>query len=139
MLGTKRLEMLGPRHVPLFLADVARNSSAATAKMLTAAGVTPRMLIALCGVSPIERSSGSRQYCRLNRGGDRQTNAALNGIVQTRLRFDPHTRDYYERRTKEGETGTKSSDAANATPPARCSTWSGPHCHDPRHRGCCEI
>ncbi|MHB6909032.1 tyrosine-type recombinase/integrase [Streptomyces sp. DB-54] len=32
MLGTKRLEALGPRHVRVFLADVARKSSPATAK-----------------------------------------------------------------------------------------------------------
>nr|WP_246102919.1 IS110 family transposase [Streptomyces piniterrae] len=93
---------------------------------------------ALCGVSPVERSSGTRQYCRLNRGGDRQANAALHRIVQTRLRFDPRTQDYYERRTKEGKSRRESSDASNATPPARCSTWSGPHSHDPRHR-CCVI
>ncbi|MDC7336179.1 transposase [Streptomyces lydicus] len=36
---------------------------------------------ALCGVSPVERSSGSRQYRRLNRGGDRQGNAALGAAV----------------------------------------------------------
>ncbi|MFJ9362379.1 hypothetical protein [Streptomyces mirabilis] len=30
----------------------------------------------MCGVSPVERSSGSRQYRRLNRGGDRDANAA---------------------------------------------------------------
>ena len=59
---------------------------------------------ALCGVSPVERSSGSRQYRRLNRGGDRQANAALHRIVQTRLRVDPRTQDYYERRSKEGNT-----------------------------------
>ncbi|WP_373034405.1 transposase [Streptomyces sp. NRRL B-2790] len=59
---------------------------------------------ALCGVSPVERSSGSRRYRRLNRGGDRQANAALHRIVQTRLRFDPRTQDYYERRSKEGKT-----------------------------------
>jgi transposase len=59
---------------------------------------------ALCGVSPVERSSGARQYRRLNRGGDRQANAALHRIVQTRLRFDPRTQDYYERRTKESKT-----------------------------------
>lgn len=44
---------------------------------------------ALCGVSPVERSSGRRQYRRLNRGGDRQANAAINRIVFTRLRVDP--------------------------------------------------
>ncbi|WP_405843153.1 transposase [Streptomyces platensis] len=59
---------------------------------------------ALCGASPVERSSGTRQYRRLNRGGDRQANAALHRIVRARLRFDPRTRDYYERRTKEGKT-----------------------------------
>ncbi|MDT0454413.1 IS110 family transposase [Streptomyces sp. DSM 41527] len=59
---------------------------------------------ALCGVSPVERSSGTRQYRRLNRGGDRQANAALHRIVQTRLRFDPRTQDYFERRVKEGKT-----------------------------------
>uniref|UniRef100_UPI0026C531E5 transposase n=1 Tax=Streptomyces cyaneochromogenes TaxID=2496836 RepID=UPI0026C531E5 len=59
---------------------------------------------ALCGVSPVERSSGSRQYRRLNRGGDRQANAALHRVVQTRLRADPRTQDYYERRGKEGKT-----------------------------------
>ena len=59
---------------------------------------------ALCGVSPVERSSGSRQFRRLNCGGDRQANAALHRIVQTRLRVDPRTRDYYEPRIKEGKT-----------------------------------
>ncbi|MEJ8651145.1 transposase [Streptomyces sp. MS1.AVA.3] len=56
------------------------------------------------GSAPSRCSSGSRQYRRLNRGGDRQANAALHRIVQTRLRFDPRTQDYYERRTKEGKT-----------------------------------
>ncbi|MFD8129874.1 transposase [Streptomyces mirabilis] len=59
---------------------------------------------ALCGVSPVERSSGRRQFRRLNRGGDRQANAALHRIVFSRLRVDPRTQDYYERRIKEGKT-----------------------------------
>lgn len=59
---------------------------------------------ALCGVSPVERSSGRRQYRRLNRGGDRQANAALHRIVLTRPRVDPRTQGYYERRIKEGKT-----------------------------------
>jgi transposase len=53
---------------------------------------------------PVERSSGSRQHCRLNRVGDRQANVALHRIAQTRLRFDPRTREYCERRVKEGKT-----------------------------------
>lgn len=59
---------------------------------------------ALRGVSPVERSSGRRHYHRLNRGGDRQANAARHRIVFTRLRVDPRTQDYYERRIKEGKT-----------------------------------
>ncbi|MEW2603443.1 IS110 family transposase [Streptomyces sp. NPDC047916] len=59
---------------------------------------------ALCGDSPVERSSGARQYRRLNCGGDRQASAALHRIVQTRLRFDPRAQEYYERRTRQGRT-----------------------------------
>ncbi len=57
---------------------------------------------ALCGAGPVERSSGRRQYRRPNRGGDRQADAALHRIVQTRLCFDRRTQDHYERRVKEG-------------------------------------
>ncbi|WP_369387631.1 transposase [Streptomyces sp. CG1] len=60
---------------------------------------------ALCGVGPVERSSGRRQLRRLNRGGDRQANAALHRIVFTRLRVDPRTQDYYGRRIKEARPG----------------------------------
>ncbi|MEU9271192.1 transposase [Streptomyces sp. NPDC048251] len=59
---------------------------------------------ALFGVSPVERSSGRRQFRRLNRGGDRQANAALHRIVFIRLRVDPRTPDYCERRIKEDKT-----------------------------------
>ncbi|MGY5044123.1 transposase [Streptomyces sp. 900105755] len=54
-------------------------------------------------VSPVERSSGSRQYRRPNRGGDRQANPALHRVVQTRLRVDPRTQEHYQRRSKEGK------------------------------------
>jgi transposase len=59
---------------------------------------------ALCGVSPVERSSGKTQRHRLNRGGNRQANAALFRIVLTRLRAEPRTIAYVERRTREGRT-----------------------------------
>ncbi|WP_406425498.1 hypothetical protein OH809_08205 [Streptomyces sp. NBC_00873] len=39
-----------------------------------------------------------------SRGGDRQANAALHRIVQTRLRFDPRAQEHYERRIKERKT-----------------------------------
>lgn len=65
---------------------------------------TEASFAALCGGSPIEHSSGRRSTRRLNHGGDRQANAALHRIVFTRLRHDPRTQAYYERRTQEGKT-----------------------------------
>ena len=56
----------------------------------------------LCGAAPIPASSGRTTRHRLNRGGDRQANAALYRVVLCRLRWDPRTRDYMQRRTKEG-------------------------------------
>lgn len=56
----------------------------------------------LCGVAPIPASSGKTTRHRLNRGGDRQANCALYRVVLCRLRWDPRTRDYMQRRTKEG-------------------------------------
>jgi len=56
----------------------------------------------LCGVAPLPASSGKTRRHRLNRGGDRQANAALYRVVLCRLRWDPRTRAYAERRTTEG-------------------------------------
>ena len=56
----------------------------------------------LCGVAPIPASSGKTHRHRLNRGGDRQANAALYRVVLSRMRWDPRTRDYVARRTTEG-------------------------------------
>ena len=58
----------------------------------------------LCGSAPIPASSGKTTRHRLNRGGDRAANAALYRIVICRLRWDPATRAYVERRTKEGRS-----------------------------------
>jgi transposase len=57
---------------------------------------------ALCGVSPIEASSGKTKRHRLNKGGDRQGNNALWTIANNRLIHDPETRAYAARRTAEG-------------------------------------
>ncbi|THV23569.1 IS110 family transposase [Glycomyces paridis] len=56
----------------------------------------------LCGIAPLPASSGQTHRHRLNRGGDRQANAAIHRIAITRLRWDPRTRAYMEKRTKEG-------------------------------------
>ena len=78
--------------------------------LLVAAGDNPERLRTeaawahLCGVAPIERSSGKVMRHRLNRGGDRQANQALWRIVMVRMVSDPRTRDYVERRTEEGRS-----------------------------------
>jgi len=72
------------------------------AALLITAGDNPERLgseasfAALCSVSPVEKSSGKSQRRRLNRGGDRQANAALHRIVVTRMRQDERTRLYLE-------------------------------------------
>jgi transposase len=59
---------------------------------------------ALCGVSPVEHSSGKSRHRRLNRGGNRQANAALYRIVLTRLRLEERTQNYLQRRISDGKT-----------------------------------
>jgi transposase len=59
---------------------------------------------ALCGACPVEASSGKTIRHRLNRGGDRQANAALHRIVIVRLRWHQPTKDYMARRLAEGKT-----------------------------------
>jgi transposase len=58
----------------------------------------------LCGSAPIPASSGKTTRRRLNPGGDRQANHALWQIVLTRMKSDPATRMYVERRSKEGKS-----------------------------------
>lgn len=59
---------------------------------------------AFCGTSPTAASSGKTQRRRLNRGVDRQANAAIYRIVITRLRWDARTQEYLQRRLSEGKT-----------------------------------
>jgi transposase len=80
------------------------------AALLIAAGDNPDRLTshaafaALCGVSPIEASSGKTTRHRLNRGGDRRANSALYTVVLTRLGREHRTRAYANRRTTEGKS-----------------------------------
>ena len=58
----------------------------------------------LAGVNPIPASSGNTVRHRINRGGDRRLNRALHMATVTRIRMDPRTRAYVEKRTAEGRT-----------------------------------
>jgi len=80
------------------------------AKLVCLAGDNPDRLrsqaafAALCGVSPVEASTGKIKRHRLNRGGDRQANNALYTIAMVRMQHHPETKAYVERRTTEGKT-----------------------------------
>lgn len=80
------------------------------ADLLIAAGSNPDRLkseasfAALCGTSPVDASSGRNEHHRLNRGGDRQANAALYRIIIVRLRYHQPTKDYMRRRLNQGLT-----------------------------------
>jgi len=123
------LRALG-RRIQLFQAEIAEHTRAITAlvrawrpDLLGCCGVGPIVAaIVLCawshpgrcrtdaafamlgGAAPIPASSGQTVRVRLNRSGDRQLNQALHLIVLTRLRYDPATRVYAQRRRAEGKT-----------------------------------
>jgi transposase len=56
------------------------------------------------GVAPLEASSGRTQRHRLDRGGNRQLNAALYRIAITQARYHAPARDYLERKRTEGKS-----------------------------------
>jgi transposase len=80
------------------------------ATLLIVAGDNPQRLgseasfASLCGVSPIEASSGKVVRHRLNRGGNREANRALYMICLSRMRRDQRTQEYVARRTAEGKS-----------------------------------
>ena len=80
------------------------------ATLLVTAGDNPERLRTerswahLCGVCPIPAGSGKTDgRHRLNRGGDRQANAAFYRIVLTRMSSHPATKTYVARKRAEGK------------------------------------
>jgi transposase len=96
------------RQVAPQLLDLFGVGAETAGQLLTSAGDNPERMHSeaafahLAGVAPIPASSGRTHRHRLNRGGDRAANNALHTIVLVRMRYDPRTRAYVERRTKEG-------------------------------------
>jgi transposase len=78
--------------------------------LLITAGDNPERLTsessfaALCGVSPVQASSGKTVRHRLNRAGNRQANHALWRIAMVRLIWDTASKEYLARRIAEGKT-----------------------------------
>ncbi|MFI1612704.1 transposase [Streptomyces platensis] len=84
----QRLARLVEHHLPQLPVGIGPDSAAT---LIVAMGHNPERLhseasfAALCGVSPIEHSSGRERCWRLNRGGDRQANSALHRMVHARI------------------------------------------------------
>jgi transposase len=80
------------------------------ATLLVLAGDNPERLnsevsfASLCGVSPVEASSGKVVRHRLNRGGKWDANRALHMICVVRMGSDRRTQHYVARRTAEGKS-----------------------------------
>ena len=78
------------------------------ATLLMCAGDNPDRLrsegafAALCGVTPVQASSGKTVRHRLNRGGNRNANSALWRIAMTRLSHEDRTKAYMAKRTADG-------------------------------------
>jgi transposase len=80
------------------------------ATLLVLAGDNPERLkseasfASLCGVSPIEASSGKVVRHRLNRGGNRDANRTLHMSCVVRMGSDRRTKAYLVRRLAEGKS-----------------------------------
>jgi transposase len=65
---------------------------------------TDAKLARAAGIAPIPASSGNTNRHRLDRGGNRQINAAIHRIAMTRARCHPESQDYLARKKAEGKT-----------------------------------
>ncbi len=69
------------------------------------------------GVAPIPVWSANQERFRLNRGGNRQTNAALHRIAITQLRIHPTPKPSSTNASKPDQPNEKPSDSSNANSP----------------------
>lgn len=109
---SKRLSRITAAAAPKLVAITGVGPEVASTLLMTAGDNPQRMhseaaFAALCGSNPIPASSGKTNRHRLNRGGDRQANSALWRIVIVRLSCDQKTRDYLDKRIKEGKNKTE--------------------------------
>jgi len=92
-------------------------------------------------VPGISQRVGHTQRRRLNRGGERQANAALYRITLSRFCWDQRTQDYLRRRLGEGKTRREAIRCLSDTSPARCSRYCAPQRLRSLdiHRGICDV
>jgi transposase len=105
----KELERLVTKRAPDLLASHGI-ATMTVAEMLILVGDDPTRIRSeaafakLCGVCPIPASSGKTHRFRLNRGGNRQANAALYRVAIVRMRSHEPTLAYVKKRTKDGKS-----------------------------------
>lgn len=103
------LDALAAAHTPELITAPGIATGTA-AEMLILVGDNPERIRSeaafakMCGACPVPASSGKTSRHRLNRGGNRQANAALHRVIVTRMRCHQPTIDYVRRRTAEGKT-----------------------------------
>jgi transposase len=103
------LEALTAAHAPQMI-EAHGIATGTAAEMLLLVGDNPERIKSeaafakMCGACPIPASSGKTNRHRLNRGGNRQANAALYRVAIVRMRGHQPTVDYVRRRTAEGRS-----------------------------------
>lgn len=109
-IHTAHLKALTQAAAPEMLKRFGIGFDSAAEMLVTAGDNTDRIhseaaFAKLCGACPIPAGSGKTSgRHRLNRGGNRQANAALYRIIIVRMRWHPPTIAYVERRTEQGLT-----------------------------------
>jgi transposase len=107
---TRHLKQITAAAAPQLLDAFGVGIDIAAEMLITAGDNTDRVrseaaFAKLCGACPIPAGSGKTNgRHRLNRGGNRQANAALYRAVIVRMRWHPPTIAYVERRTHDGLT-----------------------------------
>lgn len=86
---------VGPDVAAVLLAVAGQNADRLTSESA---------LAHLAGTAPVPASSGKTNRHRLNRGGNRQGNAAFHRIVLVRMKSHPATRDYVTKTLARGKT-----------------------------------
>ncbi|MFI5794320.1 IS110 family transposase [Streptomyces sp. NPDC051677] len=123
----RRLTRLVERHAPQLLTPVGIGPDSAVTLLITMGDNPDRLnteasFAALCGVSPIEYSSGRRSTRRLNHGGDRQANAACTASSSPACATTHAPRRTTNAAPRKARPDAKSSDVSSDMPPARSST-----------------
>lgn len=108
-IHTRHLKTLTTQAAPQLLDAFGVGIDIASQMLITAGDNAERVhseaaFAKLCGACPIPTGSGrTDDYHRLNRGGNRQANAALYRAVIVRMRWHEPTIAYVARRTAEGK------------------------------------